>query len=74
MPQMNPLQSEQSPTLITVVELARMLKVSPRTVWRLVSAGKIMKPLHVGGVRRWRYDDVKRWIDNGCPSDGTTDA
>lgn len=53
--------------LISVDELATILKVSPRTVWRLLSAEKLVPPVRFGGAVRWRYDDVRQWIDDGCP-------
>ncbi len=56
-----------TPVLISVAEVAKMLDISPRTVWRLLSAGKLIRPVRLGGAVRWRYDDVIRWIQNGCP-------
>jgi excisionase family DNA binding protein len=53
--------------LISVDELATILRVSPRTVWRLLSAEKLIPPVRFGGAVRWRYGDVKQWIDGGCP-------
>lgn len=73
-PPQYPAAMEQSPALITVGELAKILKVSTRTVWRLVSAGKLMPPIRVGGARRWKFDQVRRWIDAGCPVGSWTDV
>jgi len=56
-----------TPMLISVTEVATMLSISPRTVWRLLSTGKIIRPIRLGGAVRWRYDDVVRWIEDGCP-------
>jgi excisionase family DNA binding protein len=53
--------------LASAEELATILKVSERTVWRLLSAGKLPRPIRFGGNVRWRMDDVQRWIANGCP-------
>lgn len=55
------------PILITADELAVMLKISPRTLWRLLSAGKLLKPVRFGGNTRWKESDVLEWIDQGCP-------
>ena len=57
----------REPLLISVEELAMILKVSPRTVWRLLSAGKLIEPVRIGGAVRWRFHEVKFWIDAGCP-------
>jgi len=52
--------------LIKAEEFARMLGISPRTLWRLLSAGKLIQPIRIGGSTRWRMDEVRRWIDEGC--------
>ncbi len=60
------------PILISVDELATILGVSSRTVWRLLSAGKLLHPIRLGGVVRWRYAEVRQWIDDGCPPHSPT--
>jgi excisionase family DNA binding protein len=55
-----------NPLLITAVELARLLHVSTRTLWRLLSAGHVPAPLRFGGAVRWRVDEIKKWIADGC--------
>jgi len=52
--------------LIAADELARLLDVSTRTVWRLLSAGQLVQPVRLGGSVRWRLDEVRQWINNGC--------
>lgn len=53
--------------LIDAEELARLLKVSTRTLWRLLAKGELPEPLYVGRSTRWRLDSVSRWIEEGCP-------
>lgn len=53
--------------LITTEELAEILGMSKRTIWRLLSAGQIPQPVRIGRSTRWRRDEVQRWIDSGCP-------
>lgn len=53
--------------LMAVEQVAHLLQVSTRTVWRLVSAGKLVAPVYVGKAARWRYRDLKQWIEAGCP-------
>ncbi len=53
--------------LIDVKEVARMLQVAVRTVWRLRSSHKIPEPVPVGGSVRWRYQELVEWINSGCP-------
>jgi excisionase family DNA binding protein len=55
------------PLLATAQEVAKLLKVSMRTLWRLRSAGKLPSPVRIGATVRWRLDDIKTWIAAGCP-------
>ena len=55
------------PALITADQLASMLQISTRTVWRLKSAGQLPKPVEVGGSVRWRAEEIHNWINRGCP-------
>ncbi|WP_425395433.1 helix-turn-helix transcriptional regulator [Aeoliella sp.] len=61
------ISERQTVRLIAAEELAKMLDVSTRTIWRLLSTGKLVQPLRIGGSVRWRLDDVEEWINNGCP-------
>jgi excisionase family DNA binding protein len=56
-----------TPQLITVDELSKLLGMSKRTVWRLLSVGQVPRPVRIGRSTRWRLDEVRRWIDLGCP-------
>lgn len=58
---------EDESRLISADEVAQMLSISTRTVWRLLSTGKMVQPIRIGGSVRWRLDEVKEWINNGCP-------
>ncbi len=53
--------------LLTVDDLAALLKVSPRTIWRMRSCCQLPKPVKVGGGVRWRQSDIESWIAQGCP-------
>ena len=55
------------PELLTIRELATILKVSQRSIWRLVAAGQLVGPLRVGGSIRWRSEDIRDWINKSCP-------
>jgi predicted DNA-binding transcriptional regulator AlpA len=57
--------SDQS--LIAASEFARILDVSARTLWRLNSAQRIPAPVRLGGIVRWRLEEIKNWIAEGCP-------
>ena len=55
------------PLLISVNELARILTISPRSIWRRLSCGEFIKPVRLGSSVRWRLQEVRSWIDDGCP-------
>ena len=57
-----------APALISASELAELLQISTRTLWRLRSAGKLIEPIKLGGSTRWRLDEVQAWISDGCPA------
>ena len=55
--------------LLDIAMVAEMLSVSPRTVRRMADAGKMPKPLRLGGkLIRWRPDEIAEWISDGCPN------
>lgn len=53
--------------LISVDVLASMIDLSPRTVWRMVSARTVPPPIRLGKSVRWRKSDIETWIAGGCP-------
>ena len=55
--------------LLNAKELATMLSVSVRTVWRLRSAGMLPQPVSVGGSKRWRISDLNLFLDCDCDMD-----
>lgn len=59
-------ERDEPPLLITPAETARLLSISTRTLWRQLSAGRIPRPVRLGGVVRWRLDEVRTWIAEGC--------
>ena len=55
------------PLLMTADQVAGLLQISARTVWRLRSSGKLPKPVEVGGSVRWNSEQMRMWIAEGCP-------
>ena len=49
--------------LLTVTEVAVMLGISTRTVWRRVSAGGLPKPIQMGGLTKWRRAEIEEFIN-----------
>lgn len=56
------------PALITANQLACMMQISLRTLWRLRSSGLLPEPVKLGSSTRWRLNEVRQWIAQGCPS------
>jgi len=54
--------------MIDVNELSTILSVSKRTIWRMVSNGKLVEPIRIGGSIRWKLSDIETWISQGCPA------
>lgn len=60
--------SSLEPLFVTAGELAQLMRISTRTLWRLLSAHKIPEPIRLGGAVRWRIEVIQDWIDQGCPA------
>ncbi len=60
-------RAETKPLLIDRRQVGELLNLSTRTVWRLLSAGKLPKPVRIGRSVRWSRSDLETWIANGCP-------
>jgi predicted DNA-binding transcriptional regulator AlpA len=52
---------------ISARDLKEMLDVSLRQVWRLNAAGKLPKPIRLGGSVRWNRQEIMDWFEAGCP-------
>ncbi|AMV40262.1 helix-turn-helix transcriptional regulator [Planctomyces sp. SH-PL62] len=60
------MSTDTAPQLISAEELAGLLGISERTLWRLLSARQLPQPLRLGRNTRWRSDEIRRWIEAGC--------
>jgi excisionase family DNA binding protein len=56
------------PALIDIREVARLLGCSWRHVEDLVREKRAPAPTRVGRLRRWRPEQISRWIQAGCPA------
>jgi predicted DNA-binding transcriptional regulator AlpA len=55
------------PLLISARDVARLLNMSVRTLWRNRSAGNIPQPVRIGATIRWSVVELEKWIADGCP-------
>ena len=53
--------------LLSVSDLAQLLRTSTRTIWRLLEQGKLPAPARLGTRLRWRARDLQDWIEAGMP-------
>ena len=54
--------------LISARELADMLGVSSRTVWRMNATCDLPAPVKLNRSVRWGLAEVSAWIELGCPT------
>ncbi|NLF07620.1 MAG: helix-turn-helix domain-containing protein [Pirellulaceae bacterium] len=52
--------------LADVKTVAAKLDCSPRTVYRLVDAGRMPAPRRIASLLRWDLDEIDQWIEGGC--------
>ena len=65
----------ESPTLLTVRQVAAMLGCSARHVYRLADRGAMPRPTKLGDVLvRWRRIEIESWLAAGCPRVRTVSA
>lgn len=57
-----------APLLVDAEEAARLLSISRSTWYALVTSGRAPRGVRLGRCRRWSADDLRRWIEAGCPS------
>jgi predicted DNA-binding transcriptional regulator AlpA len=61
---LSPKCDDVSPLLLKANDAARMCGKSLRT-WD--SAGLIPQPVRIGRSTLWRLDELRRWVEAGCP-------
>ncbi len=59
--------SQRQALAISAKELAELLNVSLRQVWRLTASGRLPKPMRIGGSVRWSREEILLWFRSGCP-------
>ena len=62
-----PADVAQSPLVVDARRLAPMLCAGVRTVRTWDAAGKLPKPLKIGGRTVWVLSEIRAWLDAGAP-------
>ncbi|MSR60318.1 MAG: DNA-binding protein [Planctomycetaceae bacterium] len=60
--------------LLTSDALARLLRISKRSLMRLRSRGKLPRPIQLGRSVRWRTAEIREWVEAGCPPMSTWES
>lgn len=55
-----------SAQLLEVREVARLLKISVRQVWKLSASGALPTPVRIARSVRWRARDIDQFVEKGC--------
>lgn len=55
--------------LVDYRQVAKLLKVSERTLWKMQHCGEMPPPIRIGRSVRWSLEALRRWIEAGCPVD-----
>lgn len=50
---------------LNVSEVAQLLSVSKRTIYRLLDSGLVPKPIKLGNATRWRRRDIELFVEAG---------
>lgn len=53
--------------LLNARQVAKVLKISVRTLWRLVASFQAPQPVRLGRNTRWLKSAVIAWMRRGCP-------
>jgi len=59
--------NNQEPLLLTAQALGTLLDINRSTVWAWHSSGRIPLPVKIGGVTRWRRNEIEAWLEAGAP-------
>jgi predicted DNA-binding transcriptional regulator AlpA len=54
-------------SLLNAKQVAGLLGVSVRSVYRLRDGLRMPRPVRVGTLLRWREGELRQWLDAGCP-------
>lgn len=61
--QPEPASVSAPPPLLSIKEVAKLLKLDKRTVERMVKAGECPAPIRISpGRTRWRQSDIDAWL------------
>lgn len=72
--QLDAVRSACTHLLLDVDRTASALGISRSTLYRFDSRELIPRPRQLGKLRRWSRDELRDWVDAGCPPRGVWEA
>jgi len=63
-----------APLLIGAPQAAAMCGRSLSSWWRDCAAGRVPRPVKLGGRVLWRVRELQLWVEGGCPRRGGWEA
>jgi predicted DNA-binding transcriptional regulator AlpA len=48
--------------LLTSWDVASLLSIGERTVWKWAASDRMPKPVRLGGVTRWMASEIDQWL------------
>jgi excisionase family DNA binding protein len=67
------MKAQQEDALLTPAEVAALFRVDPKTVTRWAKAGKLSSIRTLGGHRRYRAEEVRRFLE-GARNQATSNS
>ena len=57
-------KGDRAMKLLSAKEIARLMNISPRKLEQMIVAGELSGYVKLGRVRRWREDDIRKWLED----------
>lgn len=68
-------RTTEAAALLDVRQVAALMGVCPRTIYRLADSGAMPRPVHLGSaIVRWSRSSLDQWIGAGCPRTAPADS
>lgn len=63
-------ERESAPEVLTVLELAKLLRCGRNTIYRMVELGQVPGTIRLGRALRFSRSAVRSWLGQSTPSNG----
>ena len=62
------IPEQEAPMLLNAQQVADLLGVSVRHLYKLHNSGRLPAPIRLGRAVRWRREELQAWITAGTPN------